>query len=68
MFNVFHQRKDPSIVVVIPSVGVMPSFLRDSGWSYGGRAERVNGKLADFDTAAANAVIERTGFYVYTAQ
>lgn len=68
MFNVFHQRKDPSIVCVIPDAGIMPSFLRDTGWRYAGRMDRVNGALADFDNASANAVIERTGFYVYTAQ
>lgn len=68
MFNVFQQRKDPSIVCVIPDVGVLPSFLRDSGWRYAGRMERAKGALAEFDTASANAVIGRTGFYVYTAQ
>jgi hypothetical protein len=68
VFNVFQQRKDPSIVCVIPAAGVMPSFLRDHGWRYAGRMDRVRGALADFDNAAANAVIERTGFYVYAAQ
>ncbi|GGE15832.1 hypothetical protein GCM10011390_38640 [Aureimonas endophytica] len=68
MYNIFHQRKDPSIVCVIPDVGVLPTFLRDTGWSYAGRAERVAGAFGDFDNASAHAVIERTGFYVYTAQ
>jgi hypothetical protein len=68
VFNVFHQRKDPSIVCVIPAVGVMPSFLRDEGWRYAGRTERVRGAFAEFDNACAAAVIDRTGFYVYAAQ
>ena len=68
MYNVFHQRKDPAIVCVIPDAGILPTFLRDAGWLYAGRSERVKGALSAFDSAAADAVIRRTGFYVYTLQ
>ncbi|WP_193227739.1 hypothetical protein [Aureimonas psammosilenae] len=46
----------------------MPTFLREEGWRYGGRTDRVKGVLSEFDHAAAKAVIQRTGFYVYAEQ
>lgn len=68
MYNVFQQRRDPAIVCVIPDAGILPSFLRDDGWRYAGRMDRVKGAFAEFDNASANAVIQRTGFYVYAVQ
>lgn len=64
MFNLFHQRHDPSIVCAVRNVGVMPGFLRKDRWEYGGQTDSLRSDLA-YDNTAAEAVIEQTGFYLY---
>lgn len=66
MFNLFHQRHDPTIVCAVRNAGIMPRFLRKDHWEYGGQSDDVRSDVPAFDNAAAAAVIDQTGFYLYT--
>lgn len=65
MYNLFHQRHDPTIVCAVRRIGETPRFLGKDHWEFDGTSDRLATDVPDFDHAAAAAVIDQTGFYLY---
>ena len=66
MFNLFQQKADPSIICALRDGAALPHFLRHRGWKFDSKVEAIKGALNDFDANAAEAVIDQTGFYIFT--
>ena len=66
MFNLFQQKADPSIICALRDGAALPHFLHHRGWKFDGKVEAIKSASNDFDANAAEAVIDRTGFYIFT--
>lgn len=66
MFNLFRQKMESTIVCALRDGARMPSFLRDQAWEFDSKVEEIEGALGELDAAAAEAVIDTTGYYVFT--
>lgn len=66
MFNLFHHKQEPSIHCALRDGAALPDFLRNRAWRYDGKVETVDGTLQQLDARAAEAVIDTTGYYIFT--
>lgn len=67
MFQIFHHRHDSYIVCALGPAGVMPQFLHDDAWEYGGAATTLRWLRPGFEPRVS-ALIAHIGFAVYLRQ
>ena len=66
MFNLFRQKGEPTILCALRDGAALPGFLHEGGWQFEGKVEAVDGVLHELDAQAAEAVIDTTGYYIFT--
>jgi hypothetical protein len=66
MYNLFRKAGETPVHCAVPDGGALPGFLRGTDWSFEGKVADIRDRLLDADKPLFEAVVERTGYFVFS--
>ena len=64
-YNLFRHRRKQELVCAVPEDCVVPGFIAEQTWSFGGKLTEAAAAPMGFNASAAAASIRFNGFYLF---